>query len=258
MNATLENPVLAESVPIPGKLKTAKILIVDDEPPVRRFIESTLRAVGYQQIIFGTSGSAVPSLACNERPDLIIMDVMMPGGNGLKALRILRHAKETAAIPVIITSGFNVRTWRQKARNGRNMCWRSHFRPRSCCSRSRPFWTPDPERRKTPAGISGGRVPDGVVSIWTTIRLADAVFLIQFEDFQFLRDFIGIVGSRWFGWIRGDWWFGRGFVVSGAVQPLWRLRQPRSGRLPDRLPFPCLPCCWPANRTWGRRVTSIR
>lgn len=110
MNATLENPDLAGSMPAPGKRKTAKILIVDDEPPVRRFIESTLRAVGYEQIIFGTSGSAVPSLACNERPDLIIMDVMMPGGNGLKALRNLRHAKDTADIPVIITSGFNVRT----------------------------------------------------------------------------------------------------------------------------------------------------
>jgi CheY-like chemotaxis protein len=41
---------------------------------------------------------------------LIIMDVMMPGGNGLKALRLLRHAKETAGIPVIITSGFSVLT----------------------------------------------------------------------------------------------------------------------------------------------------
>ncbi|MES2470306.1 MAG: response regulator [Verrucomicrobiota bacterium] len=110
MNATLDTPVLAGSMPAPGKRKTAKILIVDDEPPVRRFIESTLRTVGYEQIIFGTSGSAVPSLAFNERPDLIIMDVMMPGGNGLKALRNLRHAKDTAAIPVIITSGFNVRT----------------------------------------------------------------------------------------------------------------------------------------------------
>ncbi len=110
MNAALENPILAESLTAPRKLKTAKILIVDDEPPVRRFIESTLRSVGYEQIIFGTSGSAVPSLAINERPDLIIMDVMMPGGNGLKALRTLRHAKDTAGIPVIITSGFNVRT----------------------------------------------------------------------------------------------------------------------------------------------------
>ena len=111
MNATLENLIFAESVPSPRKLKTAKILIVDDEPPVRRFIESSLRSVGYEQILFGTSGSAVPSLAFNERPDLIIMDVMMPGGNGLKALRILRHAKDTADIPVIITSGFNVRNF---------------------------------------------------------------------------------------------------------------------------------------------------
>ena len=58
MNATLENPDLAASMPAPGKRKTAKILIVDDEPPVRRFIELTLRAVGYEQIIFGTEISA--------------------------------------------------------------------------------------------------------------------------------------------------------------------------------------------------------
>lgn len=110
MNASLEHPPSADSATTLRKLKTAKILIVDDEPPMRRFIESTLRAGGYDQLIFGTSGSAVPALALNERPQLIIMDVMMPGGNGLKALRTLRHSTDTAAIPVIITSGFNVLT----------------------------------------------------------------------------------------------------------------------------------------------------
>jgi CheY-like chemotaxis protein len=83
---------------------------VDDEPPICRFIEQGLRAAGFNNLIFSSNGSNVPNRALSERPDLIIMDVMMPGGNGLKALRILRSAPVTARIPVIITSGFSVLT----------------------------------------------------------------------------------------------------------------------------------------------------
>ena len=92
------------------KAKARRILIVDDEPLVRRFIEASLRADGYDELLFGSSGSTVPSVALSERPDLIIMDVMMPGGNGLRALRILKQNANTAGIPVIMTSGFNVLT----------------------------------------------------------------------------------------------------------------------------------------------------
>jgi CheY-like chemotaxis protein len=47
-------------------------------------------------------------MALSERPDLIIMDVMMPCGNGMRALRALRQCPATAGIPVIMTSGFHV------------------------------------------------------------------------------------------------------------------------------------------------------
>lgn len=82
--------------------------MVDDEPPVCRLIEKILRSAGYEDIIFSSNGSNVPSLALSERPQLIIMDVMMPGGNGMRALRSLKNSRATAGIPVIITSGFNV------------------------------------------------------------------------------------------------------------------------------------------------------
>jgi CheY-like chemotaxis protein len=110
MNATLPPLLPTQAVPIPMTRRTGKILVVDDEPAVCRFIELGLRNAGFNNLIFSANGSNVPHLALAERPDLIIMDVMMPGGNGLKALRILRSTTATASIPVIITSGFNVPT----------------------------------------------------------------------------------------------------------------------------------------------------
>lgn len=85
-----------------------KILVVDDEPMIRKFIESCLRAGGYDEVIFGTNGGCVPKLALKEDPQLIIMDVIMPGGNGMRAYRTLKNTARTAGIPVIMTSGFNV------------------------------------------------------------------------------------------------------------------------------------------------------
>src|SRR5262245_48280348 len=93
-----------------AKRRGKKILIVDDEPLVRQFIEAILRSKGYEDLLFCGNGSVVPNLALKEQPHLIIMDVMMPGGNGLRALRSLKSAPVTARIPVILTSGFNFPT----------------------------------------------------------------------------------------------------------------------------------------------------
>src|SRR5688572_10602218 len=101
---------IQNSYPSAVQAKAQRILIVDDEPLVRRFIESSLRAGGYEELLFASSGSTVPSAALSERPHLIIMDVMMPGGNGLRALRMLKQNANTAKIPVIMTSGFSALT----------------------------------------------------------------------------------------------------------------------------------------------------
>jgi CheY-like chemotaxis protein len=84
------------------------ILVVDDEVSIREFIGAALRTGGYGEVLFLSGGARVPSLALSERPALIIMDVMMPCGNGMRALRALRNNPATAGIPVIMTSGFNV------------------------------------------------------------------------------------------------------------------------------------------------------
>jgi two-component system, NtrC family, nitrogen regulation response regulator NtrX len=78
------------------------ILIVDDEPNIRRMVGSLLRAEGYR-VREAPTGEAALEQARSEEPDVVLMDLYMPGGNGLEFLpRIIEQAPRA---PVIIMSG---------------------------------------------------------------------------------------------------------------------------------------------------------
>jgi len=79
-----------------------KILIVDDQPEVRELVEITLRAENFQ-IIQAINGENAINIARKEKPDLIIMDIMMPGEiDGIEATRILKNDPETKEVTIII------------------------------------------------------------------------------------------------------------------------------------------------------------
>ncbi len=82
-----------------------KILIVDDQVQVRELVEVTLR-VGNYRIFEANNGKQAIEVAKKEKPDLIIMDIMMPGKiDGLEATRILKNEKETKnTIIVMLTA----------------------------------------------------------------------------------------------------------------------------------------------------------
>ncbi len=84
---------------------------------MRGFIGQALQHAGYDDLLFCHTGTPVPFIARTERPSLIIMDVMMAGGNGMRALRNLKQSGLTRDIPVILTSGFNVLTLEESAEN---------------------------------------------------------------------------------------------------------------------------------------------
>ncbi len=86
-------------------MNPSTILIVDDEPHMRRLTEFSLRRGGYDRFFFAQNGREALSLAASVKPDLIIMDFMMPEMNGLGALHALKHSQSTAPIPVIMVSG---------------------------------------------------------------------------------------------------------------------------------------------------------
>lgn len=78
------------------------ILIVDDRLEVRELIEVTLRPGGYR-ILQSESGERAIEIAKSEHPDLIIMDIMLPGGmDGLEVTRILKNDPDTTHASILM------------------------------------------------------------------------------------------------------------------------------------------------------------
>ncbi len=78
-----------------------KILIVDDSPTERAFLEGVLVKSGYN-VVIANSGEEGVEKAKAELPDLILMDVVMPGLNGFQATRAITRDESTKHIPVFI------------------------------------------------------------------------------------------------------------------------------------------------------------
>lgn len=79
-----------------------KILIVDDQLEVRELVNVTLRS-GDFQVFHAENGEGAIQVARSEKPDLIIMDIMMPGAvDGLEATRMLKNDPETKDIAIIM------------------------------------------------------------------------------------------------------------------------------------------------------------
>jgi two-component system response regulator MprA len=67
------------------------VLVVDDDPPIRRMLERTLAAEGYAVAVAGDGGAALASVE-RSAPDVVVLDVAMPGMDGLAVCRRLRRA----------------------------------------------------------------------------------------------------------------------------------------------------------------------
>ena len=81
----------------------ARILVVDDSPTDAHRMMHLLAKHGHQ-VLTAASGSDGIEVAAQEQPDVILMDVVMPGINGFQATRELTRAPSTRHIPVIIVS----------------------------------------------------------------------------------------------------------------------------------------------------------
>ena len=78
-----------------------KILVVDDSPIERHVLTELLIKNGYQ-VISADSGERAVAIARQELPDLILMDVVMPGMNGYQATRTISRDEGTRHIPIIM------------------------------------------------------------------------------------------------------------------------------------------------------------
>jgi len=85
-------------------MTAARVLVVDDDPDIRRLLGEELRGVGHE-VLFASDGPQGLMIARRERPDLILLDLRLPGGDGIAVLERLKTIPQTAMIPVIILSG---------------------------------------------------------------------------------------------------------------------------------------------------------
>ena len=90
------------------------ILLVEDNEVNRRLAGFLLRSHGYQVREAATAAAAFEMVE-RERPDLIVMDIQLPGMDGLEATRKFKEQPATAAIPVIAVTSFAMKGDREKA-----------------------------------------------------------------------------------------------------------------------------------------------
>jgi DNA-binding response OmpR family regulator len=80
-----------------------RVLLADDDRYLRRAAEARLRQQGFT-VLTAADGEEALQVALAERPDIILLDLIMPKVQGFEVLRALKQAESTSAIPVIILS----------------------------------------------------------------------------------------------------------------------------------------------------------
>ncbi|HEX6912882.1 MAG TPA: response regulator, partial [Longimicrobium sp.] len=79
-----------------------KILLVDDEDDIREVAQMSLEMTAGWEVVTASSGADGLRVAAAERPDAILLDVMMPGMDGPATARALKADEGTAGIPIIL------------------------------------------------------------------------------------------------------------------------------------------------------------
>jgi diguanylate cyclase (GGDEF)-like protein len=85
----------------PERQERGTILVVDDDADIVRFVEMNLRLEGYR-VLVAKDGLEALEMVAAEVPDLVLLDVMMPGFDGIEVTRRLRADSRTATLPVIM------------------------------------------------------------------------------------------------------------------------------------------------------------
>jgi CheY-like chemotaxis protein len=95
----------------------AHLVIAEDAPHMLRLLEMTLRKKGHEWTA-AVNGNAALEAIRSRKPDLAILDIMLPGLDGLQILQALKTDPETAAIPVIMLTAEGHAVTRQQAEEG--------------------------------------------------------------------------------------------------------------------------------------------
>ncbi len=116
-----------------------RILIIEDQEDNRRIMSDTLSAAGFE-VIEAVTGDAGVAMAESERPDLILMDIQLPGIDGYEATRLIKANPELRHIPIIVVTSYALSGDDVKAKEaGCDAYLAKPFRPRELLATVREF-----------------------------------------------------------------------------------------------------------------------
>jgi DNA-binding response OmpR family regulator len=93
----------------------ARVLVVDDEPDVLLLCRLNLEQRGHE-VVEAPNGDAALELVRSATPDLVVLDLMLPGIDGYQVLQALRAGDETSSVPVLVLTAKSLQADRERSR----------------------------------------------------------------------------------------------------------------------------------------------
>jgi two-component system cell cycle response regulator DivK len=90
------------------------ILVIEDNAINLKLVRDVLCHAGYDVIEAGTAQDGI-KLTLERRPGLVLMDIQLPGMDGMEAVKVLKQSKRTASVPVVAVSAFAMKDDRERA-----------------------------------------------------------------------------------------------------------------------------------------------
>ena len=83
-----------------------RVLLVEDHPELRKMVANALRRLGYE-LLEAADGQTGISLASTERPDIVLLNLSLPGSSGVQVAKQLKGDSKTSHIPIVACSGWD-------------------------------------------------------------------------------------------------------------------------------------------------------
>ena len=169
-----------------------KILIVDDEKDIVKMLEYNLKKEGFRTAS-ATDGEEAVDVALKEHPDLILLDLMLPGIDGLEACRMLKSQDKTSHIPVIMLTAKSQETDKVVGLElGADDYVTKPFSPRELIARIKAVLRRNKEKEKIPVIVKIGNLSIDTEKI--QVRVGNKPVELTSKEYELLMILLKVKG----------------------------------------------------------------
>jgi len=169
-----------------------KILIVEDDKDILKMVEYNLKKEGYRTV-YARDGEDAVEMAHSERPDLILLDLMLPGIDGLEVCKQLKKESKTAGIPVIMVTAKSQESDKVVGLElGADDYVTKPFSVRELLARVKAVLRRAQEKDKLPEALNIGNLSLDFSKI--EVRVKDKVVALTAKEFELLKTLIKAKG----------------------------------------------------------------